>query len=191
MRREPVAAAARPAPPPARSCSARRHADPPGGRHDERRRRSCGPGMERRRIGRELVGVRGFEPPAPASRKRCSTRLSYTPARARYNRSSAATGKARRRAVGALSSRASRQKSIDLVERLLLGAVAEDGRARGAPRAVVAGARQRRGSVPWRSHQLDGALEIALAAGRAARACGARTGARARRPARRPARPAG
>src|ERR1700746_3988173 len=28
----------------------------------------------------KLVGVRGFEPPAPASRKRCSTRLSYTPA---------------------------------------------------------------------------------------------------------------
>ncbi len=27
-----------------------------------------------------LVGVSGFEPPAPASRRRCSTRLSYTPA---------------------------------------------------------------------------------------------------------------
>jgi hypothetical protein len=27
-----------------------------------------------------LVGVRGFEPPAPASRTQCSTRLSYTPA---------------------------------------------------------------------------------------------------------------
>ena len=27
----------------------------------------------------ELVGVRGFEPPAPASRTQCSTRLSYTP----------------------------------------------------------------------------------------------------------------
>ena len=26
-----------------------------------------------------LVGVRGFEPPATASRKQCSTRLSYTP----------------------------------------------------------------------------------------------------------------
>ncbi len=26
-----------------------------------------------------MVGVRGFEPPAPASRKQCSTRLSYTP----------------------------------------------------------------------------------------------------------------
>ncbi len=26
-----------------------------------------------------MVGVRGFEPPAPASRRRCSTRLSYTP----------------------------------------------------------------------------------------------------------------
>ena len=30
--------------------------------------------------GREMmVGVRGFEPPAPASRRQCSTRLSYTP----------------------------------------------------------------------------------------------------------------
>ena len=26
-----------------------------------------------------MVGVRGFEPRAPASRRRCSTRLSYTP----------------------------------------------------------------------------------------------------------------
>ena len=26
-----------------------------------------------------LVGVRGFEPPAPASRTQCSTKLSYTP----------------------------------------------------------------------------------------------------------------
>jgi len=26
-----------------------------------------------------VVGVRGFEPPAPASRRRCSTGLSYTP----------------------------------------------------------------------------------------------------------------
>ena len=26
-----------------------------------------------------LVGVRGFEPPAPATRRQCSTRLSYTP----------------------------------------------------------------------------------------------------------------
>ena len=28
---------------------------------------------------RFMVGVRGFEPPAPASRRQCSTRLSYTP----------------------------------------------------------------------------------------------------------------
>ena len=28
---------------------------------------------------KRLVGVRGFEPPAPASRRQCSTRLSYTP----------------------------------------------------------------------------------------------------------------
>src|SRR3954463_10847995 len=30
-----------------------------------------------------MVGVRGFEPPAPASRTQCSTRLSYTPTLAR------------------------------------------------------------------------------------------------------------
>ena len=31
----------------------------------------------------EMVGVRGFEPPAPASRTQCSTRLSYTPTEGR------------------------------------------------------------------------------------------------------------
>src|SRR4051812_15517554 len=31
----------------------------------------------------KMVGVRGFEPPAPASRTQCSTRLSYTPTLAR------------------------------------------------------------------------------------------------------------
>jgi hypothetical protein len=30
-----------------------------------------------------LVGVRGFEPPAPSSRTRCATRLRYTPPRRR------------------------------------------------------------------------------------------------------------
>ena len=30
-----------------------------------------------------MVGVRGFEPPAPASRRQCSTRLSYTPTEAK------------------------------------------------------------------------------------------------------------
>ena len=28
---------------------------------------------------KRLVGVRGFEPPTPASRRQCSTKLSYTP----------------------------------------------------------------------------------------------------------------
>src|SRR5208337_3543601 len=28
---------------------------------------------------RQMVGVRGFEPPAPSSRTRCATRLRYTP----------------------------------------------------------------------------------------------------------------
>ena len=47
--------------------------------------RGCKPPLKGAAIGRpvirinRLVGVRGFEPPAPASRRRCSTRLSYTP----------------------------------------------------------------------------------------------------------------
>ena len=39
-----------------------------------------------------LVGVRGFEPPAPASRRQCSTRLSYTPTVARGLQRSARFG---------------------------------------------------------------------------------------------------
>ena len=35
--------------------------------------------------GERLVGVRGFEPPAPASRTQCSTRLSYTPTAGLYS----------------------------------------------------------------------------------------------------------
>ncbi len=43
-------------------------------------RRCAGPRPRRPRGGRRgLVGVSGFEPPAPASRRQCSTRLSYTP----------------------------------------------------------------------------------------------------------------
>ena len=42
-----------------------------------------------------LVGVRGFEPPAPASRTQCSTRLSYTPAKAAHIAPGAGLGKAR------------------------------------------------------------------------------------------------
>src|ERR1700722_13916374 len=41
-----------------------------------------------------LVGVRGFEPPAPASRTQCSTRLSYTPAKAAHIALCAGPGKA-------------------------------------------------------------------------------------------------
>ncbi len=37
-----------------------------------------------------LVGVRGFEPPAPASRRQCSARLSYTPSAAGATRPRAA-----------------------------------------------------------------------------------------------------
>jgi hypothetical protein len=35
---------------------------------------------------RVLVGERGFEPPTPWSRTRCSTRLSHSPTEARFNR---------------------------------------------------------------------------------------------------------
>src|SRR5215472_11519397 len=41
-----------------------------------------------------VVGVRGFEPPAPASRTQCSTRLSYTPAEPRHIALAAASDKA-------------------------------------------------------------------------------------------------
>ncbi len=40
-----------------------------------------------------LVGVRGFEPPAPASRRQCSTRLSYTPTKPASLMQSGAPGK--------------------------------------------------------------------------------------------------
>ena len=40
-----------------------------------------------------LVGVRGFEPPAPASRTQCSTRLSYTPAEGGHIQAAAAPSK--------------------------------------------------------------------------------------------------
>ena len=44
-----------------------------------------------------LVGVRGFEPPAPASRTQCSTRLSYTPAEGGRIAAPRAGGKALKR----------------------------------------------------------------------------------------------
>jgi hypothetical protein len=36
-----------------------------------------------KQLARKMVGVRGFEPPAPSSRTRCATRLHYTPPRRR------------------------------------------------------------------------------------------------------------
>src|SRR5690348_8794276 len=47
-----------------------------------------------------LVGVRGFEPPAPASRTQCSTRLSYTPAKAAHIALGTIGGKARLQPLG-------------------------------------------------------------------------------------------
>ena len=42
------------------------------------------PGSRRRVRTKKMVGVRGFEPPTPASRTQCSTSLSYTPIPARW-----------------------------------------------------------------------------------------------------------
>src|SRR3546814_5717933 len=39
----------------------------------------CRPCLNRCQVFGFLVGERGFEPPAPASRRQCSTRLSYSP----------------------------------------------------------------------------------------------------------------
>jgi hypothetical protein len=47
-----------------------------------------------------MVGVRGFEPPAPASRTQCSTRLSYTPAKAAHIAPAILGGKARLQPTG-------------------------------------------------------------------------------------------
>ena len=38
-----------------------------------------GSGRNGRRRGREMVGVRGFEPPTPCSQSRCATGLRHTP----------------------------------------------------------------------------------------------------------------
>ena len=47
-----------------------------------------------------LVGVRGFEPPTPASRRQCSTRLSYTPCIRRAGWEAAASVAAARSELG-------------------------------------------------------------------------------------------
>ena len=50
-----------------------------------------------RRLPDEMVGVRGFEPPTPASRTQYSTRLSYTPTDAGSHRRPAFSKKIARR----------------------------------------------------------------------------------------------
>src|SRR5690348_17317961 len=60
-----------------------------------------------------LVGVRGFEPPAPASRTQCSTRLSYTPAKAAHIAPAILDGKARLQPPGfGMSGRAQLTQSL-------------------------------------------------------------------------------
>src|SRR5690625_7996974 len=49
--------------------------------YGEERAMKKGPAIARRPFLGIVVGVRGFEPPAPASRRQCSTKLSYTPTR--------------------------------------------------------------------------------------------------------------
>ena len=71
-----------------------------------------------------LVGVRGFEPPTPASRRQCSTKLSYTPTIERISRdlaplnqyvrlteNSASDSRASRYGEGGISVSASRAES--------------------------------------------------------------------------------
>src|SRR6185312_304609 len=103
-----------------------------------------------------MVGVRGFEPPAPASRKQCSTRLSYTPATGDIPYFHGPPQPPRRLV-------AARQAEIDdLVQRPPLGPVAErqerPPRRLAVMRRAVEGRPQR--AVP--GHQLDRLLEIAL-----------------------------
>ncbi len=53
-------------------------------RHNTNQDRECKKASAKLALLRlNLVGVRGFEPPAPASRRQCSTRLSYTPTKPR------------------------------------------------------------------------------------------------------------
>ena len=53
----------------------------------------CTPACDPQFLAEMLVGERGFEPPAPASRRQCSTRLSYSPDRAGGIRARAPDGK--------------------------------------------------------------------------------------------------
>jgi hypothetical protein len=63
----------------------------------------CGARSDFRPLGlspsKRLVGVRGFEPPAPASRTQCSTRLSYTPTEGRRIAAVRILGKALKRII--------------------------------------------------------------------------------------------
>src|SRR3990170_8567187 len=106
-----------------------------------------------------MVGVRGFEPPAPASRTQCSTRLSYTPTAGRYIAPSLAARKAPRAAasIGPLDA------EIDgLEERPLLGAVGEDAERVAGDRTVMAGAGHRVAQRAVAFHHGDGAVEVAV-----------------------------
>src|SRR5690348_7048633 len=103
-----------------------------------------------------MVGVRGFEPPAPASRKQCSTRLSYTPAvRQRIYRLT--------RSPATHNSIAARQAKVDcLVEGALFRTLAERRQRPARGGAVLPGALQGRRERAMPRHQLDGATEIAF-----------------------------
>src|SRR5690349_21215649 len=108
-----------------------------------------------------LVGVRGFEPPAPASRKQCSTRLSYTPPTRRElyrnGRFEAISQQPSREWLGAaLGRKASRGD-----QRPPLDPIGEQRQRVDRGRRVSAGARQGLGEGAAALDQLDRFLEIA------------------------------
>src|SRR5512145_2467828 len=99
-----------------------------------------------------MVGVRGFEPPAPCSRSKCSTRLSYTPiwldgaalaAPGRPYTGPASAPQAARTRLGRafLNSVNAIDREVDELDQgPLLGAVREDAQRIARDRPVVAGA---------------------------------------------------
>ena len=135
-----------------------------------------------------LVGVRGFEPPAPASRKQCSTRLSYTPPTG-----CGSIAPTPRHAQGSDPGRASltgnRVRSKAAVageggggdQGAALGAVAKRRQRVDRGGGIAAGARQGLGERAAALDQLDRAFEVARLLIHRLRACGARMRAPRRR----------
>src|SRR5437867_852253 len=119
--------------------------------------------VEKERAGQNmaeiLVGVRGFEPPAPASRKQCSTRLSYTPAGpgAIYREDAADAQRLRRN--GSEPARRCEQRRLD--QRAPHRPVAKEGQRVGRLGGVMAGAGQRLGQGAAPLDKPDRMFEVA------------------------------